>query len=159
MSLPMPSSILNNYSSFTIIVSLRALEMGAALASRLDDGLASDWYLKQAELAKKKLTRLFLAKNGAIMAYENPSQFNRTGFDASVLLGVSFNGAMDDSAWAPANDHVLATVKHFVDSFRDEYPINGGEKKLPVLTGRYRGKPRPACPVRSLTTYIKRGYL
>ncbi|KAG8893569.1 Glucoamylase, intracellular sporulation-specific, partial [Tulasnella sp. 417] len=122
---------------FTYIASLRALSGGAALATKLGDTNAAAFYSAQATQIEEDLHSFVSMKNGVVLAYKEPKQFNRTGLDAAVPLGVLVSGAQGASDWGPASDHILATLKAYVDSFRDEYKINKGEKKLAVATGRY----------------------
>ncbi|KAG8908356.1 hypothetical protein FRB99_007283 [Tulasnella sp. 403] len=122
---------------FTYIVSRTALDKGARLALRLDDPHAASYYALEAGAITKHLREFIEKDKGIVLAYKNPKQFNRTGLDAAFPLGVLIAGGGTDEEWEPANEYTLATIKEYVDSFRDEYKINQGEKKLAVATGRY----------------------
>ncbi|KAG8971723.1 Glucoamylase, intracellular sporulation-specific, partial [Tulasnella sp. 427] len=122
---------------FTYIASLSALSRGAALATKLNDARAAQYYSAQALQIELELRSFISLQDGVILGYKEPKQFNRTGLDAAVPLGVLISGAQGSEQFGPASDHVLATLKAYVDSFRDEYKINQGEKKLAVATGRY----------------------
>lgn len=87
----------------------------------------------------KDLRKLIDSDTGRITAYENPGQWNRTGLDAAVPLAVLVAGTSGIDEWGPADDYVLATLSAYVDSFRDEYAINAGERRGAVATGRYAG--------------------
>lgn len=127
--------------SFTHIASRTALEQGAALASRLGDTGAASFYALQAGRITQELRKYLHRSSGIIDAYQEPKQFNRTGLDAAVPLGVLISGSKGTEEWGPANEYVLATIKAYVDSFRSEYKINDGKPVVPVATGRYAGKP------------------
>ncbi|KAG8962585.1 hypothetical protein FRC00_009275 [Tulasnella sp. 408] len=119
------------------IVTDRVNHRGAALATKLGDTSAAQFYSAQAIQIEVELQSFVSRPNGVVLAYKEPKQFNRTGLDAAVPLGVLVSGAQGASAWGPASDHILATLKAYVDSFRNEYKINKGEKKRAVATGRY----------------------
>ncbi|KAG8922835.1 hypothetical protein FRC02_011564, partial [Tulasnella sp. 418] len=74
---------------------------------------------------------------GIVLAALNNEQWGRKGLDAAILLGVLIGGAEGKKQFGPANDAVLGSLKVYVDSFRDVYKINRGEKVKPVATGRY----------------------
>lgn len=122
---------------FTYIASLAALSRGATLATELDDPHAAQFYTTQALQIEAELHSFVSPEDGVILGYKEPKQFNRTGLDAAVPLGVLISGSEGADKWGPASDHVLATLKAYVDSFRKEYKINGDEKQLAVATGRY----------------------
>ncbi|KAG8959314.1 hypothetical protein FRC03_008159 [Tulasnella sp. 419] len=125
---------------FTFIVSRTALEKGAKLARRLSDLHASEFYASQAVRITKELQKFISTTpehQGIVLAALNNEQWGRKGLDAAILLGVLIGGAEGKKQFGPANDAVLGSLKVYVDSFRDVYKINRGEKVKPVATGRY----------------------
>lgn len=109
------------------------------MATKLGDPHAAQFYTTQALQIEVELHSFVSLEDGVILGYKEPKQFNRTGLDAAVPLGVLISGSEGADNWGPASDHVLATLKAYVDSFRKEYKINGDEKQLAVATGRYAG--------------------
>ncbi|KAG8999196.1 hypothetical protein FRB94_006385 [Tulasnella sp. JGI-2019a] len=128
---------INGKHFFTFLASLTALRRGARLAIRLSDDSAASYYTIQADRIMKALRTFVDPNTGRIMAYEKPDKSHRTGLDAAVPLAVLVAGRQGVEEWGPADDSVLATIKAYVDSFRDEYAINRGERHGAVATGRY----------------------
>ncbi|KAG8699843.1 Glucoamylase, intracellular sporulation-specific [Ceratobasidium sp. 394] len=125
---------------FTLLSCRKALIVGSALAKRLGDSGAADWYTKQSSALKSLLLESrFRFSDGSYRAYANTP--NRRGVDSAVLLGVLAAGDRGDPDFGPASPAVLASVKVYVDAFRGLYAIanstgqrNGTD---PVPTGRY----------------------
>jgi glucoamylase len=129
---------------FTLLSCRKALEIGSALASRLNDQGAAGWYTQQS----RALTSLLLASkfrfpDGSYRAYarDHGDTRNRRGVDSAVLLGVLAAGDAGDENFGPSAPAVLASIKVYVDAFRGLYSIANSEGQTkgsdPVPTGRY----------------------
>ncbi|KDQ18310.1 glycoside hydrolase family 15 protein [Botryobasidium botryosum FD-172 SS1] len=130
------------HKSFTLYASYLSLTHGSALAKRLNDTGASEFYTEQAQKIADTLESFVTSSNSStyIESSLNPGQWNRKGIDAAlplaVLVGAQVSGG--DTPWAAHRPEVLATVKTYVDSFRTVYPLNERVAEgAPVSVGRY----------------------
>ncbi|KAF8605202.1 hypothetical protein BDV93DRAFT_522069 [Ceratobasidium sp. AG-I] len=129
---------------FTLLSCRKALEVGAALALRLNDPGAAGWYTQQSSaLTSLLLDPSFRFPDGSYRAYagKHDNTKNRRGVDSAVLLGILAAGDAGDEDFGPTAPAVLASIKVYTDSFRGLYSIasSDGQKKGtdPVPTGRY----------------------
>ncbi|KAG8762923.1 glycoside hydrolase 15 protein [Ceratobasidium sp. 423] len=128
---------------FTLVVCRKALSSGAALATRLSDSGAADWYQQQFNVMTSRIldSGMFHFPDGSYRAYANPQNLGRRGVDSAVLLAILAAGEAGDPKFGPTAPAVLASVKVYVDAFRGKYPIaNNSDQSFgitPVPTGRY----------------------
>ncbi|CUA77622.1 glucoamylase [Rhizoctonia solani] len=128
---------------FTLVACRQALRSGAALATRLGDTGAADWYQQQFKVMHSRIldSGMFRFPDGSYRAYANPGSLGRRGVDSAVLLAILAAGEAGDPNFGPAAPAVLASVKVYVDAFRGVYPIANNSDQLfgiaPVPTGRY----------------------
>ncbi|CAE6478283.1 unnamed protein product [Rhizoctonia solani] len=128
---------------FTLVVCRRALGAGAALATRLGDSGAADWYQQQFNVMNSRIldSDTFRFPDGSYRAYANPANLGRRGVDSAVLLAILAAGEAGDPNFGPTSPAVLASVKVYVDAFRGKYPIaNNSDQSFgtaAVPTGRY----------------------
>jgi glucoamylase len=130
---------------FTLLVSLRALQAGAHLASRLSDVGAADFYTAQAKRIGSRLGD-FWAPQGYWRA-TLPSSIQgepqlaigahlrrqRTGLDCALPLAVIHAGERGNStgqgnaSFDAADSRVLASLHQYIESFDGLYKINEGK--------------------------------
>lgn len=121
----------------------KALIVGSALATRLNDPGASAWYIQQSSaLTSLLLDTRFRFPDGSYRAYGgNPKQ--RRGVDCAVLLAILAAGDPGDADFGPTAPAVLASIKVYVDAFRGLYSIADSPGQVngtdPVPTGRFPG--------------------
>ncbi len=122
---------------FTQIVQRRALIDGAALAQRLGDPKAADWYRQQAAQMESVIAWHWDASKGYIVSTlqrDGGIDYKSSNLDSSVVLGALYG--QGDAFFKPSDDRVLATVLHLENAFNALYPIN--QKGLPATAiGRY----------------------
>lgn len=127
---------------FTLMVSRRALKDGAALARRLQDAPAADYYEKKAAEVEAELNRFWDASKGQILTTDPSSivgwdRDKKSNLDAAVLLG-SLHGSVAGSPFSVGDDRVLSTVQKLKESFASAYKINHGPiAPVGVALGRY----------------------
>ena len=122
---------------FTRIVQAAALEQGAALAAALNDGGASDWYLRQAQRIRASLKDYSNTNKSYIVA-----TLNRAGgmggkdsnLDAAVILGLLRAGYFSQFLKDPK---LTGTLNALDSAFADLYPINRSHRNLGTAIGRY----------------------
>jgi len=129
--------------------SLRALQAGATLATRLADPLAAGYYSKIARDIEAGLSDLWINNTyWASSLADDPHGGDRSvgraldcGFILAVLHGhtPSHNGTSNPNSFDPAQPGVLSTLRLLAKSFKGEYDINQGEWTDGWLLGRYRG--------------------
>lgn len=128
---------------FTMVACRKALDSGAALATRLGDFGAAGWYQQQFNVMNSRVldSGMFYFPDGSYRAYANPQNLGRRGVDSAVLLAILAAGKAGDPNFGPTAPAVLASVKVYVDAFRGKYPIANSSDQLfgiaPVPTGRY----------------------
>ncbi|KAL5641598.1 hypothetical protein ACGC1H_001916 [Rhizoctonia solani] len=128
---------------FTLVACRKALRSGAALATRLGDLGAADWYQQQFSVMNSRIldSGMFRYPDGSYRAYANPDSLGRRGIDSAVLLAILAAGEAEDPNFGPTAPAVLASVKLYVDAFRGKYSIANSSDQLfgiaPVPTGRY----------------------
>ncbi|CAE6473639.1 unnamed protein product [Rhizoctonia solani] len=128
---------------FTLVACRKALDSGAALASRLGDLGAAAWYQQQFDLMNSRIldSGAFHFPDGSYRAYANPENLGRRGVDSAVLLAILAAGKAGDPNFGPTAPAVLASVKVYVDAFRGKYSIANSSDQVfgvaPVPTGRY----------------------
>lgn len=138
---------------FTLLASLRALQAGARLATRLNDAGAAEFYLAQADLVRTRIAdfqdqdRIWRA---TIMAEHDVDEIEalaagagagaragqsalgshgrrlprgRTGLDCALPLAVVHLG--DDEVLGPAEPATLASLREYVLSFEGLYGVDG----------------------------------
>ncbi|KAF7298796.1 Glucoamylase [Mycena indigotica] len=124
-------------SFFTTAVQHRSLREGAALAKALGQNASA--YITQADNALCFLQSYWNPTGGYITAN---TRGGRSGKDANTALASvhTFDPAAgcDAATFQPCSDKALASLKVYVDSFRDIYAINKGiAPNAAVATGRY----------------------
>ena len=136
---------------YTRLVQRRALVEGAALAERLGDSGAAQWYRTQAKQLEptidrhwdegRKIIQVTLDRDAGL-------DYKSSGLDVAVLLGVlhglPLSGAhgVKDAYFSVTDDRVLATSEKLAESFRKLYSINGrgrdfDNQPLAIGIGRY----------------------
>ncbi|CAE6480830.1 unnamed protein product [Rhizoctonia solani] len=131
---------------FTLVACRKALRSGAALATRLGDSGAADWYQQQFNVMTSRIldSGMFHFPDKSYRAYANPQNLGRRGVDSAVLLAILAAGEAGDPNFGPTAPAVLASVKVYVDAFRGKYSIaNSSDQTFgvaPVPTGRYPGE-------------------
>lgn len=121
----------NGHHLFTDAVARRALQAGAGLAARLGDDDARDYYKAHATLLSEHL-KMYCHSNGVWTATDKYPSGERTGLDAAILLaavhagthGTNATAAADAVELAPSHPTVLASLRAYVRSFTDLYPVN-----------------------------------
>jgi glucoamylase len=111
---------------FTRMAIRKALLDGAALADRMGDPNAAEFYRAQAQDVQGALADHWDATRGYLVATldANSNDKNKiSGLDAGVILG-SLIGCEEDQFFCPSSDQVLATAYHLQQSFAQLYPIN-----------------------------------
>lgn len=116
-------------------MSLRALQAGAILASRLDDHGAARFYAEQAENISQTIPKF----HGSTWSTEpswrattfppsgDVDSNHRTGLDCALPLTIIHAGSIrssDDDLFSPSDPSVLITLKALVKSFAGLYPVN-----------------------------------
>ncbi|WRT69601.1 uncharacterized protein IL334_006590 [Kwoniella shivajii] len=144
----------DGYHFFTLIVSMRALQAGAILASRLNDTGAETYYVQQAGSIGEKLEDFWDDEKGyylsslpklpsknseSSISLDIPNFPSREWQDCSMPLSLIHAGNQFDSAnvqrypnitfpvFGPTNPRVLATLDKYIKSFEGMYKINGGK--------------------------------
>ncbi|KAF8248010.1 hypothetical protein K440DRAFT_583955 [Wilcoxina mikolae CBS 423.85] len=120
---------------FNMMVQQRTLREGAALATRLGDTGAGDWYSTQANAIRARLPEFWDSSRGYLISTLGTS---RDGLDCGTLLGsIHGNGAAGTKIFQPSSDEVLVTLQKLVDAFKPLYPINTAANSPGVAIGRY----------------------
>jgi glucoamylase len=126
---------------FTLLVSLRALQAGANLASRLNDTGAADFYLEQSAKIVHRLSDFWDDSHSYYRATlpDAPPETDqvrigsftrkeRTSLDCAVPLAILHAGDAAGGRWSAADDRILGTLRAWVLSFDGVYGINKGKK-------------------------------
>lgn len=111
---------------FTSMVQRRALIEGAALARRLGDSGAADWYESQGRALERSIVRFWDAKKNLIVPTVDRSSgvyYKESGLDSSVIIGVLL-GYAGDGFMPLADPKVTRTAAALEKVFQDLYPIN-----------------------------------
>jgi len=127
-------------SFFTTATQARALREGATLATRLGQTAAAGTYNTQASNTLCFLQSYWNPSGGYITSNTGGG---RSGKDAnSALASVHLfepSAGCDATTFQPCSDKALSSLKEYIDSFRQIYPINHGRPANgPVATGRYQ---------------------
>lgn len=104
------------------IASRRALQDGAALATRLGDVGAAAWYTAQAQQIEPSIQQHFDAARNIFIPTINRVAgiwYKHSGLDSQVILGVLHAGGFQF-----IDPRILQTMKLQTESFRNLYPIN-----------------------------------
>jgi glucoamylase len=115
---------------YTRMAQRRALIEGAALADRLGDAAAAQWYRSQVSALEPEIARHWDSGRGMILATLERTDgldYKASGLDVAVILGVlhgAVPGSTGDSFFTVNDDRVLATAERIQDSFRHLYTIN-----------------------------------
>ena len=143
----------NGHHLFTRLVALRALEAGARLAIRLEDGGAAGYYAGMAEKLSSRLPN-FWTEDGGRPGYWRATIFgneaegeelgelpvkmewqrDRTSLDCALPLSVIHVGDRYDehsrtsTSFSPIDPGVLSTLREYIVSFQGIYKINHGHR-------------------------------
>jgi glucoamylase len=122
---------------YTRMVQRRAMKDGAALAERMGDFGAAEYYRSQARVLEDRITTHFDPGRQYIVSTlgrDGGLDYKSSNLDASVILAV-MHGDTSDGFFAPTDDRVMSTALHLSNQFRDLYPIN--QVGVGVGIGRY----------------------
>jgi glucoamylase len=114
---------------YTRMVQRRALREGAALANRLNDPGAANWYNQQAAAIEAALNNHWDATKGYLVATLNRDgglDYKTSNLDTAVVLAVLHSHIPGDSFFAPTDEMVLATAQTLSSTFANPalFPIN-----------------------------------
>ncbi|PPR00430.1 hypothetical protein CVT24_004491 [Panaeolus cyanescens] len=126
-------------SFFTSAAQHRALREGAALAFKIGQWSSAAEYLKQANNVLCFLQSYWNPTGGYMTSN---TRGGRSGIDANSALASIHNfdplAGCDSATFQPCSDKALSSLKVYIDSFREIYPINHGiPANKAVATGRY----------------------
>lgn len=124
---------------FTKMVQRAALIEGAALAQRLNDLGASDWYLKQASAITAHLKTFVRTDAPYIPVSLNHAEglhAKTSGLDVAVILAV-LRTPETKSFISIENVQVQKTLKALISQFKRIYPINHQNIAVGTAIGRY----------------------
>lgn len=118
---------------FTLLASQRALKAGAKLAIRLGDPKAAEYYNAQAKRIDDILPA-FWNEQGYWQSTTHiegqsdhqATEVNREWLDCALPLSIAHFG--EDYLFAPTRSETLASLRAYITSFRDLYPINAPPK-------------------------------
>jgi glucoamylase len=130
---------------YTRMVQRRALRDGAALAQRLNDSGAADWYRAQADVLEPALRGHWDEGQGIIrvtLDRDDGLDYKSSNLDAAVILAVLHANRQGDDFFTPTDDMVLATATILTSTFDNLFPINGTKndfdgEPLGTAIGRY----------------------
>lgn len=115
---------------YTRIVQLAAMREGAALAQRMNDPAAAQFYLLQAGEMEKNLRSFWSESEGIFRVTYNRDgglDYKYSGVDSAIVLGVLHAG-FPDGEFSMADDRVLSTAERIENSFRGIYTINSSSR-------------------------------
>lgn len=125
---------------FTRMVQRASLLQGAALAQKLGDVGASDWYLREAQKISSSLKAFTQAKSTtyipATLNYAGGMNTKNSNIDIAVILGI-LRGENHDGFVKWTDPKVQNTLGTIIDSFKGLYPINNMPNVPGVAIGRY----------------------
>jgi glucoamylase len=123
---------------FTLMVQRKSLVDGAALARRLGDAGAAEYYERQAREMVPYLLSHWNPEKGYIEAtrhWREGIDYKFSGLDTSVILG-AIKGDVGDGLFGVTDARVLATAHRMKQTFQDLYSVN--KRGLwGTLIGRY----------------------
>lgn len=124
---------------FTAMVQQKALVEGAALARRLHDDKAANFYEDQAKLIQARLYQHLDPASHLIQATlaPHPGPQKTLELDTSVILGLLLN-PQEKGPLSISHHYAKQTVQALHDQYTTLYPINQ-HASGPVLFGRYPG--------------------
>ncbi len=124
---------------FTLVVTRKALRMGAILAQNLGDSGAASFYQQESLKVAQALQGFWNPNGNYILATLNPQgpHPKPLNLDASVLLAALY-GDLGDGFIAPYDDHVLATLEVLKEVFQKQFPVNQN-LNFGIALGRYPG--------------------
>ena len=125
---------------YTRMVQRSALIRGQAIARKMKDPLAADWYALQASQISLALEHHWSEAKGYIVSGLKNSQDIRSGLDISIILGVLHSP--ETPSFSPKDDRILSTFVQLVNSFSKSYDINKithdqYNQRLGIAIGRY----------------------
>lgn len=129
----------NGIHFYTFMVERRALLLGAALANKLEDHPAAQYYVTQAKEIEKAIQSFWDEDKGYFVAtknYQNGADYKITNLDCAVILGL-LHGDMNDGFIAWNDPRVIKTINHLLDTFKKGYPINQRADIKGIAIGRY----------------------
>lgn len=143
---------------YTLMVTRKALLLGASLALQLQDNGAAKWYSSQAREIEHELDNFWDENNHYFMATINQTgglDYKTSNLDVAVILGL-LHGDMHDKFLSWDDKRVVATIEAVIQSFQFLYPINQYDSIPGVAIGRYPedryagdnfdgGNPWPLC--------------
>jgi glucoamylase len=124
---------------FTLVVTRKALRLGAILAQNLGDTGAAAFYQQESLKVVQALQAFWNPNGNYILATLNPQgpTSKPLNLDTSVLLAALY-GDLGDGFIAPSDDHVLATLEILKEVFQKQFPINQNPN-FGIALGRYPG--------------------
>lgn len=122
---------------YTLVVSRKALILGAEIASRLNDNGAAQYYREQARLIKKRLLDFVNSKKANILPTlrYTAGHIKTSDLDIAVILGV-LHGDAGDGFMSSTTPEVMNTLNDLIKSFSQIYHVNSNGLKGKAL-GRY----------------------
>lgn len=153
---------------YTLMVERRAMLEGAALAHRLQDDGAAQWYWQQSQEMAGLLVKFWDPKQGYLRATLNRSDgldYKYSNLDSSVVLGL-LHGDMNDGFFSWDDPRVVATLQKILEVFAELYPINHHPNIPGIAIGRYPedryagvdfsgGNPWPLCTLAIAEAYYR----
>ena len=124
---------------YTMTVQYVALLKGSALAKRLDDKAAADFYLDESNKMKSKLAD-FVQGSDVVYALEkeNGLSYKTSDYDTAILLAAV--ETFDGKFYVPY-EAIVKTVNKMIDVFRKLYEVNKtverGGVGIGIALGRY----------------------
>jgi len=131
---------------FTRLLQRKALRQGAALAARLGDAGAADFYLEQAGALGEELRRHWDPRRGYLVATvdrEGDGPDRRSGLDSSVIVAALGGYTLDEDLaiedlYPMDHEQLLATMVALERVFGELYPINDPSRHVAgIAIGRY----------------------
>ncbi len=123
---------------FTLVVSRKALALGAMLARTMGDTQSATIYQQESMRIVQALQTFWNPSGNYILATLNGrGQVKPYNIDSAILMA-SLYGDMGDGFIAPYDDHILATLEVLKEIFQKEYPINQNSN-FGIAMGRYSG--------------------
>jgi glucoamylase len=143
---------------YTLMIERRSLLEGSALAHKLGDEGAAEWYSIQGKEIEIELQKFWDPKQGFIVATINRVDgidYKSSNIDTAVILGL-LHGDIKDGFFSWDDKRVIATIEKIIGAFSDIYPINHRQEIPGIAIGRYPedrysgtnlngGNPWPLC--------------
>jgi len=125
---------------FTQMVQRKALLTGAALANRLNDSGAANFYSQQAAALETALERYWSPTDNFVyvtLDEDGGISYKTSHLDSAVVLGALW-GDNADGVFTPDDPRILATAARLEQTFSSLYSVNSTSSGAPgILIGRY----------------------